>query len=134
MGRDSMATPLGKFRFLTITSSGILQPIPGNVPNPVPKWHDEAKHCAYHSGISGHDTENCYGLRDKIEALIKEGVIQLKGPASNENNNSLPDHDDANVNIMILNDHARGSTMWDAEQGDVLKKLDLCPGLVTPEN
>ncbi|KAJ8564732.1 hypothetical protein K7X08_001192 [Anisodus acutangulus] len=231
---------------------GILQPIPGNVPNPVPKWHDETKHCAYHSGIPGHDTENCYALRNKIETLIKEGVIQLKGPSSNVNNNSLPDHDDANVNMitvdedhnlegtivpvqrkekvesstfitpmitvqvkapfgvealppksrvmassflgkvlstnlrrkedaslpkpvpplsqsfvkacatqeskednaanlvkgfkrffiaekeaksnMILGDYARDSTSWDAEQGDVLGKLDMCPGLVSPRN
>ncbi|KAJ8527706.1 hypothetical protein K7X08_015157 [Anisodus acutangulus] len=84
--------------------SSVVTPIPGNVPNPVPKWHDETKHCAYHSGIPGHDTENCYALRDKIEALIKEGVIQLKGPSSNVNDNSLPDHDDANVNIITVDE------------------------------
>ncbi|KAJ8564427.1 hypothetical protein K7X08_000887 [Anisodus acutangulus] len=83
---------------------GILQPILGNVPNPVPKWHDEAKHCAYHSGIPGHDTENCYALRNKIDALIKEGVIQLKGPSSNENNNRSPNHDDANVNMITVDE------------------------------
>ncbi|KAJ8574037.1 hypothetical protein K7X08_010548 [Anisodus acutangulus] len=199
---------------------GILQPIQGNIPNPVPKWHDKTKHCAYHSGIPGHDTENCYALRDKIEALIKEGVIQLKGPSSNVNDNPLPDHDNANVNMitvdeehnlegtivpvrrkenvespasitpmitvqkidahlpkpvpplsqsfvkacatqesnednaanlvkgfkrffiakkeaksnMILGDYARDSTSWDAEQGDVLRKLDMCPDLVSPRN
>ncbi|KAJ8563623.1 hypothetical protein K7X08_032075 [Anisodus acutangulus] len=227
-------------------------PIQGNVPNPVPKWHDETKHCVYHSGIPRHDTENCYALRDKIEALIKEGVIQLKGPSSNVNDNPLPDHDNANVNMitvdeehnlegtivpvrrkenvespasitpmitvqlraplgvevlppksrimapsflekvlstnlrrkidahlpkpvpplsqsfvkacatqesnednaanlvkgfkrffiaekeaksnMILGDYARDSTSWDAEQGDILRKLDMCPGLVSPRN
>ncbi|KAJ8541989.1 hypothetical protein K7X08_016855 [Anisodus acutangulus] len=83
---------------------GILQPIQGNVPNPVPKWHDETKCCAYHSGIPEHDTENCYALRERIEALIKEGVIRLKGPASNENNNFLPDHDDANVNMITVDE------------------------------
>ncbi|KAJ8537150.1 hypothetical protein K7X08_035551 [Anisodus acutangulus] len=83
---------------------GILQPILGNVPNPVPKWHDEAKHCAYHLEIPGHDTENCYALRNKIEALIKEGVIQLKGPSSNENNNHSPNHDDANVNMITVDE------------------------------
>ncbi|KAJ8574068.1 hypothetical protein K7X08_010579 [Anisodus acutangulus] len=77
---------------------------PRKCPNPVPKWHDETKHCAYHSGIPGHNTENCYALRNRIEALIKEGVIQLKGPASNENNNSLPDHDDANVNMITVDE------------------------------
>ncbi|KAJ8535673.1 hypothetical protein K7X08_023393 [Anisodus acutangulus] len=68
------------------------------------KSYDETKHCAYHSGIPGHDTENCYALRDKIEALIKEGVIQLKGPSSNVNDNPLPNHDDANVNMITVDE------------------------------
>ncbi|KAJ8562447.1 hypothetical protein K7X08_011738 [Anisodus acutangulus] len=85
-------TPLAEPRaqlYERLRTAGILQPIQGNIPNPVPKWHDKTKHCAYHSGIPGHDTENCYALRDKIEALIKEGVIQLKGPSSNVNDNPL---------------------------------------------
>ncbi|KAJ8566121.1 hypothetical protein K7X08_030598 [Anisodus acutangulus] len=89
---------------VSLCHDGILQPIQGNVPNPIPKWHDKTKHCAYHSGIPGHDTENCYALRDKIEALIKEGVIQLKGPSSNVNDNPLPNHDDANVNMITVDE------------------------------
>ncbi|KAJ8529108.1 hypothetical protein K7X08_035943 [Anisodus acutangulus] len=41
--------------------------------------------------------------------------------------------EEAKCNV-ILNDHARSSTIWDAEQGDVLGKLDMCPDLVSPRN
>ncbi|KAJ8535672.1 hypothetical protein K7X08_023392 [Anisodus acutangulus] len=100
-------TPLAEPRaqlYERLKTAGILQPIPGNIPNPIPRSYDETKHCAYHSGIPGHDTENCYALRDKIEALIKEGVIQLKGPSSNVNDNPLPNHDDANVNMITVDE------------------------------
>ncbi|KAJ8531411.1 hypothetical protein K7X08_026845 [Anisodus acutangulus] len=100
-------TPLAEPRaqlYERLKTAGILQPIPGNVPNPVPKWHDETKHCVYHSGIPGHDTENCYALRNKIETLIKEGVIQLKGPSFNVNDNPLPDQDNTNVNMITVDE------------------------------
>ncbi|XP_060182369.1 uncharacterized protein LOC132612039 [Lycium barbarum] len=58
-----------------LRTAGILQPIQGRVPNPLPRWYDGTKRCAYHSGVTGHDTENCHTLKDIIEALIKEGVI-----------------------------------------------------------
>ncbi|KAJ8526532.1 hypothetical protein K7X08_029009 [Anisodus acutangulus] len=108
--------------------SPVMTPIPGNVPNPVPKWHDEAKHCAYHSGIPGHDTENCYALRDKIEALIKEGVIQLKGPSSNVNDNPLPDHDNANVNMITVDEeHNLEGTIVRSGERKMLNHRPLSP-------
>ncbi|KAJ8531506.1 hypothetical protein K7X08_026940 [Anisodus acutangulus] len=111
---------------------GILQPIQGNVPNPVPKWHDETKRCAYHSGIPGHDTENCYALRDRIEALIKEEVIRLKGPASNENNNSLPDHDDANVNMITVDEeHNLEGTIVPVQRKEKVKSSAFVTPMIT---
>ncbi|KAJ8532930.1 hypothetical protein K7X08_015819 [Anisodus acutangulus] len=41
---------------------------------------------------------------DKIEALIKEGIIQLKGPSPNVNNNPLPNHDNANINMITVDE------------------------------
>ncbi|KAJ8539408.1 hypothetical protein K7X08_013660 [Anisodus acutangulus] len=76
----------------------------GHIPKPIPRSYDETKHCAYHSGITGHDTGVCFALKDKIEALIKEGIIQLKGPPPNVNNNPLPNHDNANVNMIIVDE------------------------------
>ncbi|KAJ8562528.1 hypothetical protein K7X08_011819 [Anisodus acutangulus] len=118
--------------FVGLQATRILQPIPGNVPNPVPKWHDEAKHCAYHSGIFGHDTENCYALRDKIEALIKEGVIQLKGPSSNVNDNPLPDHDNANVNMITVDDeHNLEGTIVPVQRKEKVKSSASITPMIT---
>ncbi|XP_059289021.1 uncharacterized protein LOC132042521 [Lycium ferocissimum] len=98
-----LAEPLAQL-YERLRTAGILQPIQGRVPNPLPGWYDGTKHCAYHSGVAGHDTENCLTLKDKIEALIKEGVIQLKGAPPNINNNPLPNHGDANVNMITIDE------------------------------
>ncbi|MCD9639852.1 hypothetical protein HAX54_024599, partial [Datura stramonium] len=55
-------------------AAGIIQPIEGNILDPIPRWFDGPKHCAYHSGVVRHDTGNCYGLRNEMEVLIKEGA------------------------------------------------------------
>lgn len=80
----------------------MIQPIEGKIPDPIPKWFDGSKHCAYHSGIVGHDTEDCYGLKNKIEALIKEGAIQLAGPHPNVSDNLLPNHRNANMKMITI--------------------------------
>ncbi|KAF3624144.1 hypothetical protein FXO37_31503 [Capsicum annuum] len=49
----------------------------GKIPNPLPKRFDETKRCAFHSGVLGHDTEDCNWLRHRIERLIKV-IIMLK--------------------------------------------------------
>ncbi|XP_059310139.1 uncharacterized protein LOC132061316 [Lycium ferocissimum] len=98
-----LAEPLAQL-YERLRTAGILHPIQGRVPNPLPRWYDGTKHCAYHSGVAGHDTENCLTLKDKVEALIKEGVIQLKGAPPNINDNPLPDHGDANVNMIAIDE------------------------------
>ncbi|KAG5622809.1 hypothetical protein H5410_008027 [Solanum commersonii] len=52
-----------------------------------------------------HDTEDCYGLKNKIEALIKEEEIQLTGPQPNMNNYPLPKHGNADVNMIIIEEN-----------------------------
>lgn len=79
----------------------MIRPIEGNIPNAIPKWFNVSKHCAYHSGVQGHDTEDYYGLKNKVEALIKEGVIQLTRVQPNIHNNPLPNHGDASVNVIL---------------------------------
>ncbi|KAJ8531507.1 hypothetical protein K7X08_026941 [Anisodus acutangulus] len=98
-----LAEPLAQL-YERLRTAGILQPIPGHIPNPIPRSYDETKHCAYHSGITGHDTGVCFALKDKIEALIKEGIIQLKGPSPNVNNNPLPNHDNANIDMITVDE------------------------------
>ncbi|XP_060175148.1 uncharacterized protein LOC132605892 [Lycium barbarum] len=89
-----IAEPLAQL-FERMKAAGIIQPIEGKIPEPIPKWFDGSKRCAYHSGVVGHATEDCYGLKNKIEALIKEGVIQLAEAKPNVVNNPLPAHEDA---------------------------------------
>jgi len=88
-----------------LKTAGMIQSIEGKIPDPIPKWFDGSKRCAYHSGVVGHDTEDCYGLKNKIEALIKEGAIQLTGPQPNVNNNPLPKHGNADVNMITIEEN-----------------------------
>ncbi|XP_060170837.1 uncharacterized protein LOC132601789 [Lycium barbarum] len=90
--------------FERLKAAGVIHPIPWRNIEPRPKWFDETKHCAYHSGAAGHDTESCLALKDKIELLIKENVIQLKGASPNVTNNPLPNHGDVGVNMITTED------------------------------
>jgi len=87
--------------FERLKAAGMIQPIEGEIPDPIPKWFDGSKCCAYHFGVFGHDTEDYYGLKNKIEALIKEGAIQHTGPHPNVNN-PLPKHGNVNVNMIAI--------------------------------
>ena len=98
-----LAEPLAQL-YERLKMAGILQPIQGRTPDPIPGWYDGTKHCAYHSGIAGHDTGSCFALKDRVEALIKEGVIQLKEAPPNINNNPLPNHGDANVHMITIDE------------------------------
>ncbi|KAF3658446.1 hypothetical protein FXO38_13198 [Capsicum annuum] len=62
------------------------------------------KHCTYYSRVAGHDTESCLSLKDKIETLIKEGVIQLKRAPPNVNNNPLSNYENAHVNTITIDE------------------------------
>ncbi|XP_060190790.1 uncharacterized protein LOC132620095 [Lycium barbarum] len=98
-----LAEPLAQL-YERLRIAGILQPIQGRIPNPLPGWYDGIKHCAYHSGVTGHDTGNCLALKDKVEALIKEGVIQLKEAPPNINDNPLPHHGNADVHMIAIDE------------------------------
>ncbi|XP_049381358.1 uncharacterized protein LOC125845912 [Solanum stenotomum] len=70
-----LAEPLTQ-QYERLKTAGILQPIQGQISNPLSRWYDETKHCAYHSGATGHGTESCLTFKDKIETLIKEDSTQ----------------------------------------------------------
>ncbi|XP_059285956.1 uncharacterized protein LOC132039503 [Lycium ferocissimum] len=70
-----IAKPLAQL-FERLRTAGLLQPVKGRIPDPIPRNFDGNKRCAYHSGIQGHDTEECFSLKNQIEALIKSGAIQ----------------------------------------------------------
>ncbi|XP_014524300.1 uncharacterized protein LOC106780512 [Vigna radiata var. radiata] len=42
---------------------------------PTPPGADNSKHCLYHQNM-GHNTEDCVTLKDKIEEMIRSGLLQ----------------------------------------------------------
>ncbi|XP_055830762.1 uncharacterized protein LOC129899766 [Solanum dulcamara] len=121
-----LAEPLSQL-YERLRTAGILQPIQARIPNPLPGWYDDTKHCVYHSGAAGHDTENCLTLKDKIDALIKEGVIQLRGAAPNVNNNPLPNHE--NVNMITIDEECNleGTILPIKEEKNVMASAFIAP-------
>uniref|UniRef100_M1DGZ3 Gag-pro n=1 Tax=Solanum tuberosum TaxID=4113 RepID=M1DGZ3_SOLTU len=87
--------------FERLRTAGVLQPVEGKLPDPIPHNFDGNKRCAYHSGVQGHDTEDCYGLKNQIESLIRRGVIKCTPAPPNVNNNPLPNHENREVNMVI---------------------------------
>ncbi|KAG5580227.1 hypothetical protein H5410_050854 [Solanum commersonii] len=87
--------------FLWLKTTCMIQPIEGEIPDTIPKWFDGSKHYAYHFGVFKRDIEDYYGLKNRIEALIKEGAIQITGPHPNVNN-LFPKHENVNVNMITI--------------------------------
>ncbi|KAG5595217.1 hypothetical protein H5410_036449 [Solanum commersonii] len=83
----------------------------GKLPDPIPCNFDGNKRCAYHSGIQGHDTEDCNGLKNQIESLIRRGVIKCTLAPPNVNNNPLPNHENREVNMVTLDEEYGGLTI-----------------------
>ena len=46
-------------------------------PNTASPAYDPNKRCAYHSASPGHDTNECWELRNKIQHLIDEGTVEF---------------------------------------------------------
>ncbi|KAG5590830.1 hypothetical protein H5410_041344 [Solanum commersonii] len=99
---------------------GVLQPVEGKLPYPIPRNFNENKRCAYHSGIQGNDTEDCYSLKNQIESLIKRGVIKYTPAPPNVNNNPLPNHDNREVNMLTLDDEYKGPDYPNIDEANVM--------------
>ncbi|XP_055800430.1 uncharacterized protein LOC129869872 [Solanum dulcamara] len=106
--------------FERLRIAGVLQPVEGKLPDPIPYNFDGNKRCAYHSGIQGHDTEDCYGLKNQVETLIRRGIIKCTPTPPNVNNNPLPNHENREVNMISLEEEYNlGETItpvWNAEE------------------
>ena len=46
-------------------------------PNTAHPTYDPNKRCAYHSACPGHDTNECWALKNKIQDLIDEGALEF---------------------------------------------------------
>ncbi|XP_014523756.1 uncharacterized protein LOC106780034 [Vigna radiata var. radiata] len=68
-------TPLNAPRTRILQEALSTQILPAPAKRPTPPGADLSKHCLYHQN-SGHDTEDCVTLKDKIEELIHMGRLQ----------------------------------------------------------
>ena len=82
--------PLSKV-FEKLREKDLLRPLdPKPIPNPLPKWFDNSKRCAFHQ-TPGHATDQCYALKNSIQDLIDQEIISP--PARpNITTNPLPNH------------------------------------------
>ncbi|KAI5413099.1 hypothetical protein KIW84_057646 [Lathyrus oleraceus] len=51
-------------------------------------------------GAPGHDIENCYPLKYKVQKLVKSGMVSFKDRAPNVKANSLSAHGNTSVNMV----------------------------------
>ncbi|XP_014496678.1 uncharacterized protein LOC106758253 [Vigna radiata var. radiata] len=68
-------TPLNAPRARILQEALSTQILPAPAKRPTPSGADMSKRCMYHQN-SGHDTEDCVTLKDKIEELIHMGRLQ----------------------------------------------------------
>ncbi|OIS97904.1 hypothetical protein A4A49_52056 [Nicotiana attenuata] len=84
--------------------AGLIHPIEGRVPEHPSKYFDATKRCVYYSNVPGHDTEDCFKLKNEIETLIKRGAIQCTLTPPNVNRNPLPNHQNQRANMITLDE------------------------------
>ena len=69
---------------------------------PLPPGFDPFKKCEHHFGAKGHTLEECNQLRDRVQDLIDNNLIQFDNVvAPNIVTNPLPPHQEGNVNAII---------------------------------
>lgn len=62
---------------------------PRTRPNPLPRWYNSR--CEFHSGGVGHDTDNCYNLKHRVQDLIDQKLLIF--PRTSLIQNPLPIHE-----------------------------------------
>lgn len=70
----------------------------------LPLGYDANAHCEFHSDAPGHSIENCKALKYKVQDLIDSKAITFAPNEPNVNNNHMPPHNKANVNMVKLDD------------------------------
>ncbi|KAI5437732.1 hypothetical protein KIW84_023736 [Lathyrus oleraceus] len=73
---------------------------PPSVPTNPQWWYKPELHCVYHSGAPGHDLENCYPLKTKVQDLVRSGILFFEDVGSNVKKNPLPEHGKSAVNMV----------------------------------
>ncbi|KAI5387623.1 hypothetical protein KIW84_073641 [Lathyrus oleraceus] len=91
-----------------------------------PSYNPDAR-CAYHSDSPGHDTNDCWSLKNKIQDMIDAGEFELDPPETpNDITAPLPNHDktvnavedtdsDCDLDSWIFPTIGDGLNNWKAE-------------------
>ncbi|XP_050914741.1 uncharacterized protein LOC127129632 [Lathyrus oleraceus] len=66
----------------------------------LPPGYDANARCEFNSGAPGHSIENCKALKYKVQELIDSKAITFSPKRPNVNNNLMPPHNNASVNMM----------------------------------
>ena len=70
--------------------------------HPFPNYCDLSKKCDYHFGNPRHNLEDCWTLKNKIQDLIDQDILQfLKELAPNITKNRLSPHGENNTNMIV---------------------------------
>ncbi|KAG5599489.1 hypothetical protein H5410_030859 [Solanum commersonii] len=94
-----------------LRTTRVLQPVEGKLLDLIPCNFDRNKRCAYHLGVQGHDIEDCYGLKNQIESLIRRGLTKCTPSPPNVKNNPLPNHENQKVNMVTPDEEYEGLTV-----------------------
>ncbi|KAI5398802.1 hypothetical protein KIW84_064255 [Lathyrus oleraceus] len=73
---------------------------PPAIPTNPQWWYKPELHCVYHSGAPGHDVENCYPLKTKVQDLVRSGILFFKDVGPNVKKNPLPMHGKSVINMV----------------------------------
>ncbi|XP_050916439.1 uncharacterized protein LOC127131569 [Lathyrus oleraceus] len=75
------------------------------VPDPLLASHDPNARCVFHSGGVGHDIENCWVFKHKVQDLIDNETIEFDPPnGPNVVQNPMPPHGGASVSAIEVDE------------------------------
>ncbi|XP_058755035.1 uncharacterized protein LOC131628189 [Vicia villosa] len=82
--------------------------------------YDPKATCAYHSNATGHNADNCWALKNKVQDMIEAGEIEFDAPETpNVITSPMPKHDKT-VNAIMDTIH-----VYDFEDVSVISKAPL---------
>ncbi|XP_050877660.1 uncharacterized protein LOC127081452 [Lathyrus oleraceus] len=77
----------------------------GKVSDPLHASHDPNVRCVFHSGGVGHDIENCWAFKHKVQDLIDNETIEFESPnGPNVVQNPMPPHGGAAVSAIEVDE------------------------------
>ncbi|XP_038696626.1 uncharacterized protein LOC119993529 [Tripterygium wilfordii] len=88
--------------FSLLRDQGRVCPIPGQLFNPpYPPWYNPNQTCEYHENTPGHSINDCRIFKRAVQTMKNAGWLNFEGVRRpNVNENPLPDHREADANMV----------------------------------